>query len=386
VLRVTHLITDLDTGGAEIMLLRLLQADRRRNLVQNVVSLTTVGAIGQRIGQTGAEVHALGVNPSRPSPAAIVKLAGLVRRLQPDILQTWLYHADFAGTLVAPLARVPRLVWNIRCAALDRRDLRVSQRLLMKTLANLSARPDLVICNSQAGVAAHQQLGYRPRGWMVIANGLDTGEFRPRAGARSRLRAQLGLPETARVIGLLARYHPMKDHESFLQAAAIVCARRPDAHFVAAGRGIASHPVLTAAVDRLGLRGRVSLLDEQAPVDFLSALDVAVNSSYSEGFPNVVAEAMACGVPCVVTDVGDAAHIVGDAGVVTPPRDPEKLAAGVLQLLACDACEWERLRTAARSRIVERFSLAEVTARYERVYADLAGQAGRAAESHPCAE
>src|SRR5262249_12643237 len=184
-----------------------------------------------------------------------------------------------------------------------------------------SRRPSLVICNSHAGRAAHERIGYEPRDWRVIPNGLDTDMFRPSDQAKVSLRRRFALAEGTKTVGILARYHPMKDHETFLRTAAAVCRERRDVHFLAAGRGVAGNASLLSAIDRLGLTGRVTLaMEERKPAEFLAGLDVAVlSSAYGEGFPNVVVEAMACGVPCVVTDVGDAARIVEGCGFVARP-------------------------------------------------------------------
>jgi glycosyltransferase involved in cell wall biosynthesis len=301
-------------------------------------------------------------------------LVRLLRRLRPDIVQTWLYHADLAGLVAATIARVPHVVWNLRCAELDPRDHPRSLPALLRTLALVSRWPDAVICNAEAGRRAHERLGYTPRRWEIIPNGYDTNAFRPSPGARSSLKHQLGIGDDAMLVGLLARFHPMKDHGTFINAARLVTAAQPNVHFVAAGRGVESAPPINRLLDDLKLRDRVHLLPEQADASrFLAALDVAVSSSYGEAFPNVVAEAMACGVPCVVTDVGDSAGIVGSAGVVVPPRDPAALAAGIMRILDLTPAAREALGSSARERIVSEFSIGRALARYDHLYADLAG-------------
>jgi glycosyltransferase involved in cell wall biosynthesis len=388
VLRVTHLITDLDTGGAEVMLARLVDRRHSAAVDHTVISLTTIGSVGKQISSRGIPVYAVGVQPAHPNPATLWKLVRLLRTTRPNLLQTWLYHADLAGLIAGTLAGVPAIVWNVRCGELDARDYRRSLQLLLKILAWCSNRPAVIVCNSHAGRAAHERLGYRPRRWEVIPNGLDLDIFRPSASARSRLRRDLGLSEATRVVGTLARYHPMKDHATFFRAAAIIAGRHTDVHFAAAGRSVAGNPMLVELVDRYGLNGRVTLLGEQAqPADFLSGCDVVVSSSsYGEGFPNVVAEAMACGVPCVVTDVGDAARIVGDMGIVVPPRDSERLARGVLHYLDVGSAGIDDISRAARLRIADQFSLDRVIQRYDDLYGQVTGRTLQRAENRLCAE
>jgi glycosyltransferase involved in cell wall biosynthesis len=372
-IRITHLITDLDTGGAEVMLARLLEAEPAGRREHSVISLTTVGPVGQRIQGRGIPVFSLGAQPRRLNPVALWKLVRLLRRLRPDILHTWLYHADLAGLLAAPLSRTPKLVWNIRCAALEWRDYRASLAPLLKALALTSRRPVAIVCNSIAGQTAHERLGYAPRRWHIIPNGFDTEMLRPSETARPELHRRLGLPDATDVVGLLARYHPMKDHLTFFNAAARVARERPGVHFVAAGRNVANNAVLEDSVRALGASASVSLCDEQTDVArFLGGLDLYVSSSsYGEGFPNVVAEAMACGTVCVVTDVSESARIVGDTGTVVPPRDPEALAGAILHHLSLAPAQRAALSTAARARIMRQFSIDRIAAEYDNLYMGL---------------
>jgi glycosyltransferase involved in cell wall biosynthesis len=371
---VVHVITDLDIGGAELMLTRLVEQPAAGPLRSVVVTLGSRGALADRIERAGAPVFALGVRAGTSAPRALWRLVRLLRRFRPDVVQTWLYHADLVGLLAATIARVPHVVWNIRCAELDPRDHPRSLPALLRTLAFASRWPDAVICNSEAGRRAHGRIGYTPRRWEIIPNGFDTNAFRPSRAAPSWLKRELGINDEATLVGLLARFHPMKDHATFVNAARIVTAANPNVHFVAAGRGVESAPTITRLVNDLELRSHVHLLPEQADAGrFLAALDVAVSSSYGEAFPNVVGEAMACGTPCVVTDVGDSARIVGDAGVVVPARDPSALAGGITRVLALAPAAREALGSAARERIVAEFSIGRVAGRYDRLYADLAG-------------
>jgi glycosyltransferase involved in cell wall biosynthesis len=370
--RVAHVITDLEIGGAELMLARLVGGVDRSRIDNVVISLGTTGPIGLRIQQSGIPVHALDMKRGRPNPAALWRLAMLLRRLKPEVIQTWLYHADLVGLIGRVASPGARVVWNIRCAELDPRDHPRLQPLLLRLLAMTSKVPSAVVCNSVAGRRAHERLGYTPRRWCIIPNGFDTAAFRPEPEARRRLRHELGLPDNARLVGLLARFHPMKDHPTFLRAASAVARRQPDVHFVAAGAGIAENEGLARLARELRIEPVMHLLPGRSDAsDFLAGLDVAVSSSYSEAFPNVVGEAMACGTPCVVTDVGDSATIVGESGIVVPPRSPGALADAILRLLDLDRASLESLGRAARERIVSEFSIERAAARYEALYTEL---------------
>lgn len=385
--RVTHLITGLDTGGAEISLLRLLEGRTLGVIEHSVISLTTIGTVGERIDALGIPLYALGARVDRPGALPLFRLVRLLRELQPDVLQTWLYHADVAGTVAGRVARVPNIAWNIRGAEINPSDYRRSLQWLLRLLTWLSRIPVLVISNSHAGRLAHERLGYKPSRWEIVPNGIDSRLFQPSRQARVCLRQRLNVTESTQVVALLARYHPMKDHLTFLRAAATVAQTRSNVAFVAAGRGVVNNGALLDTIDALTLGGSVALWDEEPePAKLLAGCDVAVMSSaYGEGFPNVVAEAMACGVPCVVTDVGDAATIVGDTGIVVPPRNPDALARGILHFLSQDRQHAEAVSIAARARVVDQYSLDRAVSRYENLYMEIAGRTDAKAGA-PCVE
>jgi glycosyltransferase involved in cell wall biosynthesis len=349
--RVLHVITGLAMGGAERMLAKLLAAMDRARFPSAVVSLTDMGALGPEIAASGVPVQALGMRRGVPDPRALLRLRQAVRRFQPDVLQSWLYHAD----LMASFAGAPRLAWNLRCSDMDFSRYGWGTRQTVRLLARLSRRPDAVLSNSEAGRKLHQSLGYRPKRWEVVPNGFDLDRFRPDPAARQRLRSMLGLPDDALVIGLVARFDPQKDHATAFAALEQV----PEAHLVCIGRDV---PAPGPRVHALGERQDIEAL--------VPGFDIAtLSSAFGEGFPNVLAEAMACAVPCVATDVGDAAMILGGTGIVVPRRDPAALAAGWQRMMAADRVQ---LGVAARARVAAHWSIDAIARRYEAIYASLA--------------
>jgi glycosyltransferase involved in cell wall biosynthesis len=341
--------------------------------------------VGESIRKAGVPVYPLDIRRGGVSPRAFWRLVRLLRELQPDIVQTWLYHADLAGLAAGAIARVPHIVWNIRCAELDPKDHPRSLSMMLRVLAFASRWPSAIVCNSNAGRRAHEALGYAAGRWFIAPNGFDTRVFQPDPMARVELRRRLSVPDDTRVVGLLARLHPMKDHATFLRAADIVTSARPDVRFVAAGRGVPESGALVALASALNIKDRVHLWPEELnAARLLAGFDIAVSSSYSEAFPNVVGEAMACGVPAVVTDVGDSAALVGHTGRVVPPRDPDALARAILDVLDLDRAAYDRLAGAARDRISGEFSMARVAARYESLYTELAAGASVAADQPAC--
>jgi glycosyltransferase involved in cell wall biosynthesis len=330
-LRVCHLITDLDTGGAERSLVNLVTAMDRAQFSCDVVTLIEPGPMAQPLREAGIPVTSLGMRRGRPALAPVIALARHLRTTKAAVLQTWLYHADLIGTAAAWIARPEFLLWNIRCTDLTHAEAEKSIRWLVRLLAMLSDRPDAIIVNSQRGQNDHNMIGYHPKRWVNITNGVDLDRFHPRRGDQAELRTRLGLRPNSKTIGLVARYHPMKDVETFLRAASLFLRDHADTQFVLCGDGFAAdNGVLKDAIATLQLERHVILLGRRPDMaNVYPALDIlTLCSIYGEGFPNVLAEAMACGVPCVTTDIGDSAEIVGDCGVIVPMRDPEALGRG----------------------------------------------------------
>lgn len=374
--RILHVITSLDADGAQAMLCKLLAATERSPSDLAVVSLTGPGPLGPRIEALGIRVHALHMGSPPTVARGLARLARLVRAMRPDLIQGWMYHANLAALLARTLARarVP-VVWNIRHTP---HRLAYEKRLTAATIrlgAWCSGHAERIVYVAEESAARHEALGYRPDRRLVIPNGFDTGRFAPSTPARVELRSGLGLAPSTVLIGQVCRYHPLKDHAGFLRAAALLSRSRPDARFVLAGRGLdRSNTAVLGLVRELGLVERVHLLGETSdPARLLAGLDIATLASYSgEGFPNVIGEAMSCGVPCVVTDVGASARLVDGTGRVVPAREPAALARAWSELIDLGPEGRAALGVAARRRIQDHFALPAVVARYEALYEDVA--------------
>jgi glycosyltransferase involved in cell wall biosynthesis len=375
-LKIMHLISSLDVGGTEMALYRLLSQMDRQHFQNTVVSLIEVGPVGEKIQALGIPVHSLGMQRGRPSPLGIWRLAHVLRHKRPDILQTWLYHADLLGLVTAALVRVPCTIWNLRASDMDMSKYRRLSGWTVHLCKLLSGMPQAVVVNSEAGRAFHTQHGYHPRRWVLIPPGIDTQAFRPDAGARLEVRRELGLTSEALLIGLVARFDPMKDHATFLRAAGQLAHIETHVQFVLVGtRGAVDNPELSALIAQAQLHGRVHLLGLRSDTPrLMAALDIASLSSISEGFPNVVGEAMACGVPCVVTDVGDSARIVGETGIVVPSRNPRALVEGWQKMIGLGTAGRQQLGQAARERIQRYYSLEQIVQQYETFYISLVGK------------
>jgi glycosyltransferase involved in cell wall biosynthesis len=347
----------------------------------SVVSLTDRGAMGETMAARGVPVAALGGRRGAVRPSLLWRLVGVLREQAPDIVQTWVYHSNLLGGLAAQAAgRVP-VIWNLRRGTLDRARHKRLTRWTARTCASLSRRlPARIVCCSEAAREAHIGMGYAREKMLVIGNGFDLERFQPCPAARAAVRRELGIPDEAFVIGRIARFHSDKDYGTLLLAAARL-ALLPGVDFVLAGPGVESgNYELAALVRAAGLTKRCHLLGDRPDIPRLTAaFDVATSSSVSEGFPNVVGEAMACGVPCVVTDVGDSRRIVGPTGRVVQAGDAAGLARAWRELLTLDPEQRRQLGWAARQRIEQHFSLPGVVARYQALYEEVA--AARCRES-----
>jgi len=369
-IRIVHIISNLDIGGAEVTLTQLVTGMDRGRFHNTVISLTDRGQLGDRIEASGVSVDCLGMKRGRPDVSSLPRLVHSLRELKPTIVQSWLYHADLVGLLAARFLQSTRLVWNVRCSDMQLKYYPFQTRCVRRMLSWCSRIPTAVVTNSEAGKRVHEGFGYRPRRWAYIPNGFDTNRFRPDPVAARKLREALDLPKDVRLIALIARCDPMKDHATFLSAAKRVVTARPDVHFLLAGKYT---QLLNSRVAETGLQGHVHLLGLRHDVDHLFAgVDVAcLSSAFGEGFSNVLGEAMASGVPCVTTDVGDARAIVGNTGLVVPPRDPVALASAVMNLVDRDVDARVALGTAARARIQAKYSLSDLISKYQSLYAEI---------------
>lgn len=374
--RILHVITTLDVGGAELTLLKLLASTDRSLFTPEVVSLTTAGPVAAMIATLGIPVRALDLRGSPPDAGKLLSFLARTRQRPPNLTQTWMYHADLVGGVVGRLSGSP-VVWGIHNYLLIAGVVKPRTSRIVRALAALSSHlPARIISCSQTSAAAHVQLGYAPDRITVIPNGFDTDIFRPDGASMQAIRGELGLTLDDHLVGLVARFDPLKDHQTFVRAATILQTTHPDVHFLICGQGVTPRNTQLAAwiataprpsmFHLLGLRSDVPKV--------LASLDVATSTSISEAFPSVVAEAMAAGAPCVATDVGDTAFLLGGTGRLVPPGDPSALAAAWADVLALTPDARRKIGLASRQRIVDHFGLSTFAARYNSLYAEVLGR------------
>jgi glycosyltransferase involved in cell wall biosynthesis len=379
--RVVHLIGSLERGGAETVLYRLLAAGAHADFEPHVVTLRSGGELESKIRALGVPIDCVNLR-GLASGKGFARLVRSFQSAAPEVIVTWMYHANLIGSLAARRAGQVPLIWNIRHGGFDRPAMKRTTRLVSWIGAMKSSTwPDRIAYVSQAACEHHHRLGYCPEKATVVPNGFDTRRFRPNPLAATEIRSELGVPVDARLIGLVARFHPEKDHKTFIDAAAEIRRYDSQSYFVLCGQGISwQNGELAQRIRQHGLQNAFRLLGPRDDIDRIHpAVDVVVCCSRSEAFPNVIGEAMACQVPCVVTDVGDCPTIVGDTGVVVPVGKPMALARACINLLALPADQRHALGERARQRIVTRYSLRQMVEAHQQLWKSVAHRQGQPA-------
>jgi glycosyltransferase involved in cell wall biosynthesis len=372
---VVHVITCLNDGGAEAVLYRLCLADQQNSHV--VISLRDEGKYGALLKKVGIAVHCLNMPRGLVMPGGIWKLARLLRHLRPDVVQTWMYHADWVGGLVARAVGIHRVFWGLHATNLENGMVKRATILVVRINALLSRWiPKRIVSCSQTGVVVHQAIGYTADKFIVIPNGYDLGQFAPDPQAGQALKLTLAIPDGVPLMGMVARFDPQKDHLNLIAALGLLKQGGYDFRCVLVGGGMTeANTELIAWLDTHGIREQVLLPGQRGDIPaVMNALDMVVlSSSYGEAFPNVLCEAMACGTPCVTTDVGDAGLIVGDTGWVVPAKSPESLRHAIseaIELKQANRTAWAKRQAVARQRILDNYGIGKMVAAYSQLWAE----------------
>lgn len=369
-INLVYISTSLLTGGAEIVLFQLI-SKLPPNYKINVISLSSIGEIGERIRNLGIPVYALNLNSSFPNPFQILKLYRLLKSIKPDIVNTWLYHANMLGGVIARFAGIKNIIWSIHHSDVRSSNTRYKTRFIIKISAYLSYRiPSQILFVSHKSMEVHETIGYNNKIFKLIPNGFDITQFYPVIEAYASVRKELGLKNDVILVGLIARFDPIKNHKGFLEAAYHLIQLLPNVHFLLVGKDIdCSNKELLTWIEEFGLNNKVHLLGLRNDIPRLtSALDIAALTSWSEAFPTIVGEAMACSVPCVVTDVGDASYMVGSCGKVIRIGDMKAFADACFQLLSLSSLERKTIGFSARQRVIEKFNLKLILIEYDSLY------------------
>lgn len=373
-MKVAHIIIGLNVGGAELMLKRLILSHAAQPGIEHcVISLTDQGVLGEELVKQGVAVHCLGMSSVIKAPVAFFRLRNLLQALRPDVVHSWMYHADLLGGLAARSVGLRNLVWCIRSTDIRRGGSRVTP-VIRKLCAWLSGRlPRVIVCAADASRLVHKEVGYAPNKILVIPNGFELKRLLSSDINRAQVREELGLSNDCILVASVGRYNPVKDHKTFIEAAGRVAALRDDVKFILVGRDLErSNSQLMGLIDATGHANAFYLLGERNDVPAcLKASDVFCLHSVTEGFPNVLGEAMALGLPCVTTDVGDAAYLLNCPEWVVPSASPVELALKLNDLLSLPAASKQALGRAAAQRIREHFSMDAISKRYYELYRSL---------------
>lgn len=373
-IRVVHLISGLGQGGAETVLTRLVMHSSQENIV---VSFSDEGVMGEKLKMAGIPVYCLQMKLGKNGLSDFFRLVNLLKQLNPDIVQTWMYHADFFGGIAARIAGYRHIAWGIRNSG----DSLKSSSKMSYYLARISAFfsrfiPQKIIVCGEKAAQIHAGWGYCQSKMQVIQNGYDLSQWQHDQVASIALRKQWGATANTPVLGFVARWNPLKDHATLLKAFSFVLQSHPEAMLVLVGKGMEQeNQELQQLLTSLQLHKHVVLLGMRSDIPaIMSALDFHVLSSKAEGFPNVVCESMACQTPNIVTDVGDAALIVGQYGWVAQPQNPRDLAdklnnaLSVLSQSTSVDSPMSVLRQQARQSVLDRFSLSTMVTHYEQAW------------------
>lgn len=373
-LRILHITTTVGTGGAERMLLNVIADGDTAAFQHGVLALRRGGMLAKPLREAGAEVWNCDLKAGDLSLSAAFKIRRIVAEFRPDVIQGWMYHGNLAACLARTLGRKVPIVWGIHHTIDDINNEKLLTRTLIRLGARLSHWPAKIIYVSQVSRKQHEVLGYADDDALTIPNGFDCDRFRPCHEMRVAFRRSLGLDDSAPILAKVAVVRPMKDHGNLLRAASILKRRGQDFTLLLIGqRATEDNLELMQLVQQADVSDRVRLLGERHDMpELFAALDgLVVSSAWGEAFPIVLGEAMAAGTPCVSTDVGDSAYIIGEASQIVPPQDPEALASAMAGLLEMSMEGRREVSERGRARILENFALSNVAERYYAVYRNL---------------
>ncbi len=371
-MKIMHVITGLSSGGAEAVLFRLTTTDKQNS--HQVISLMDEGIYGERLISSGIQVHTLNMPRGRVTIRGISKLYMLFKNIKPDIVQTWMYHPDLIGGILARLAGVSSVIWGIRGPF--NRELTSLQTNITIRLCALFSKwvPSMIVSNSQHAAEVHEQAGYTSNKLICIPNGYPLDRFQPDEKCSKEFRREFNINHDDILIGMVARFDPYKDHENLFSALSILSREERQIACVLVGSDMKEgNQTLVKLIEKYDVQDMITLVGLRDDIPkVMAAIDIHVLSSVAESFPNVLAEAMACGTPCITTDVGDAALIVGNTGWVVPQSDPDVLAGAIRDALSekGNLAKWGGRKEACRKRVVENYTLERMIKSYNKVWGD----------------
>lgn len=369
-MKIVHIITGLQDGGAEHTLYKICKYDSNNHHI--VISFRGNDKYLPLLNNIGIKVYCLNVGFFSIHKFFI--LIRLIRFLKPDVVQTWLLHADLIGGIAARLAGIRNILWNIRYSNIEGGKSKLSTILIIKILSKLSYKiPKLILVVSKKAKKIYENKGYDKRKLKFIPNGYDFSILKVKKSEKKNFRKNLRIQYNTPLLGKVARYDPLKDHSNLLKALSLLQLKKKNFFCVLVGTNINKNKELSRDIKKLKLSGYVKLLGPTKNISkVMNGLDINIQSSNAEGFPNVVAEAMSLETPCVATDVGDTSYIVGKTGWIVPPNNPLRLSKAIEKaILEMDSVNWKKRCVNARLRIKKKFDIYKMIELYNKLWLQL---------------
>lgn len=366
--KIVHIITGLNNGGAEMMLYKLLEGVDKKKYKIEVISMMDKGIMGPKIEKQGIKVYTLDMKQGIPNIKSILKAIKICNDV--DFIQSWMYHADLFSFIIGKIFMNKKVIWGIRRSNLEKGKNKKSLLMIAKINSFLSRFVDNIISCSIEAKKTHIDYGFSKNKIDVIPNGFSLEKYSYNKYAKENILEELKMEEEKIILSVVGRWNILKDHKNVLDSLVILKQKYQNLIMVFAGTDMdKSNEELMNLIKERKLENEVYLLGRRDDIpNIMSATDIYVSSSSGEGFPNVIGEAMACKTPCVVTDVGDSAYIVGETGVVVPRQNPKQLANGIEKLLDLNFKEREKLGEEARQRISNNFEISKIIKMYIKLY------------------
>ena len=365
---VVHLIASLEIGGAEMMLKKIVKNMDNEKFENTIICLSSRGEIGQELIEEGFQVLELGFRKKKLISIfrIIFNYVLIIRKAKPDFIISWMYNASFITILLNLLKpKNTKVIWNVRHALHDLRHEKKTTAIIIKIMSIFSSKiPSKIIYNSEKSKESHEKMGFNKNRGIVLPNGFETNTF--------KLNSKFKKDGSIFYIGMVGRYHPMKDYDNFLRAASILSKINNNVRYILVGRNVDSlNDELIRKLRIHKLMDYVELLGEQKEINtIIHRFDIATLSSYTESFPNVIGESMLCGVPCVSTNVGGVSDLIGPYGIVVPPHSPEELANGWINMIGLNSSERINLGLKGREHIIANYSIKTITNRFQLILSE----------------
>jgi len=371
-MKILHIINTLAIGGAQSVLLQLIENWGESRDPQMVISLRKREQLSAWIEALGIPLAHIDLSPGKFDPVKFANLVRIIKDYRPDVIQTWLYHADLLGSPPSRLANRTPVIWGIHHTMTDRHSVKFSTWFVVKVLSFFSkVLPAHIICCSHSAFQTHVDFGYDVTKMSTVVNGVNTDHFRLDPTARVSVKNELELAQKTRLIGMFARFHPQKDHVTFIRAAEMLLLEKSDVCFVLAGEGVdTANEYLRTEINRRGMQDHFRLLGSRQDMPRLySSMDiVTLSSAFGEALPMTLCEAMACGTPCVATNIGDTASLIEQTGRVVAPKNPGALASAWKDVLDLSAMDYNQLCFQAKQKVFASYNLPDMLSSYKRIY------------------